>query len=83
MLPPILVLQMKRFGYDTMGAAKVGKHVRFGPELEIGHGMLHEPKKKIHFPENFLVFFIDLMVPAAKKAHPPKYKLFGGTCYFI
>ena len=21
---------------------------------------------------------IDLMVPAAKKAHPPKYKLFGG-----
>ena len=38
-LPPILVLQMKRFGYDTMGVAKVGKQVRFTPELEIGHGM--------------------------------------------
>ena len=38
-LPPILVLQLKRFGYDTMGVAKVGKQVRFGPELEIGHGM--------------------------------------------
>jgi hypothetical protein len=38
-LPPILVLQLKRFGYDTMGVAKVGKQVRFGSELEIGHGM--------------------------------------------
>ena len=38
-LPPILVLQMKRFGYDTMGVAKVGKQVRFTPELEIGYGM--------------------------------------------
>ena len=26
-------------------------------------------------------FLLDLMVPAAKNAHPPKYKLFGGTCY--
>lgn len=26
----------------------------------------------------FLIKKIDLMVPAAKKAHPPKYKLFGG-----
>jgi ubiquitin carboxyl-terminal hydrolase 10 len=38
-LPPILVLQLKRFGYDTTGVAKVGKQVRFGPELEIAHGM--------------------------------------------
>ncbi len=38
-LPPILVLQMKRFGYDMTGVAKVGKQVRFEPELEIGHGM--------------------------------------------
>ena len=27
------------------------------------------------------IIFVDLMVPAAKKAHAPKYKLFGGTCY--
>ena len=39
-LPPILVLQLKRFGYDTTGVAKVGKQVKFGPELEIGPGML-------------------------------------------
>lgn len=26
-------------------------------------------------------FFVDLMVPAARSAHPPKYKLFGGRCY--
>ena len=39
-LPPVLVLQLKRFGYDTTGVAKVGKQVRFGPELEIGPGML-------------------------------------------
>ena len=38
-LPPILVLQMKRFGYDTTGVAKVGKQIKFGPELEIGPGM--------------------------------------------
>jgi len=38
-LPPILVLQMKRFKYDTKGVAKVGEQVGFGPELEIGHGI--------------------------------------------
>jgi ubiquitin carboxyl-terminal hydrolase 10 len=37
-LPPILVLHIKRFCYDTAvgGVVKVGKQVRFGPELEIG-----------------------------------------------
>ncbi|KAF8163725.1 hypothetical protein B0H34DRAFT_650904 [Crassisporium funariophilum] len=57
-LPPILVLHIKRFCYDTNvgGVVKVGKQVRFGPELEIG---------------------ADIMVPAAKKAHPARYKLFG------
>ncbi|KDR74886.1 hypothetical protein GALMADRAFT_227234 [Galerina marginata CBS 339.88] len=59
-LPPILVLHIKRFCYDTSvgGVVKVGKQVRFGPELEIGS---------------------DIMVPAAKKAHPAKYKLFGAV----
>jgi len=35
------VLHLKRFCYDvaTNGVVKVGKHVRFGPELEIGPGM--------------------------------------------
>jgi ubiquitin carboxyl-terminal hydrolase 10 len=36
-LPPILVLHMKRFLYDTKvnGVVKIGKQVSFGPELEI------------------------------------------------
>jgi len=39
-LPHILVLHMKRFCYDTAvgGVVKVGKQVRFGPELEVGNG---------------------------------------------
>jgi ubiquitin carboxyl-terminal hydrolase 10 len=39
-LPHILVLHMKRFCYDTGvgGVVKVGKQVRFGPELDIGNG---------------------------------------------
>jgi len=40
-LPPILVLHVKRFCYDTSvgGVVKVMKQVWFGPELEIGRGM--------------------------------------------
>ncbi|KJA24204.1 hypothetical protein HYPSUDRAFT_65703 [Hypholoma sublateritium FD-334 SS-4] len=57
-LPPILVLHIKRFCYDTSvnGVVKVGKQVRFGPELEIGS---------------------DVMISAAKKSQPTRYKLFG------
>ncbi|KAF9554587.1 cysteine proteinase [Agrocybe pediades] len=57
-LPPVLVLHIKRFYYDTTanGVVKISKQVRFGPELEVG---------------------ADVMVPAAKKTHPVRYKLFG------
>jgi len=39
-LPPILVLHIKRFYYDTTvgGVIKVGKHIRYGPELGIPSG---------------------------------------------
>jgi ubiquitin carboxyl-terminal hydrolase 10 len=39
-LPPILILHVKRFCYDTAvgGVVKVGKRVAFGPELEVGNG---------------------------------------------
>ena len=38
-LPPILVLHLKRFLYDSAdGIVKVSKHVRFAPELEIPLG---------------------------------------------
>ena len=39
-LPPVLVLHLKRFLYDTNvgDVVKLGKHVTFGPDLEIGSG---------------------------------------------
>ncbi|KAI6124702.1 hypothetical protein EDD16DRAFT_1560308 [Pisolithus croceorrhizus] len=47
-LPPILVLHLKRFLYDTSagGTAKVGKHVLFGAELDVG-GDVMAPVRKI------------------------------------
>ncbi|KAJ7858797.1 hypothetical protein B0H14DRAFT_2747858 [Mycena olivaceomarginata] len=41
-LPPILVLHVKRFCYDTTvgGVVKVGKRVAFGLELEVGNDVL-------------------------------------------
>ena len=39
-LPPVLVLHLKRFLYDTTtrGVVKIGKSVQFTPELEIPLG---------------------------------------------
>ena len=39
-LPPVLVLHLKRFLYDTTarGVVKIGKPVQFSPELEIPYG---------------------------------------------
>lgn len=47
-LPPILVLHLKRFLYDTSagGTAKVGKQVLFGAELEIGSDVM-APARRI------------------------------------
>lgn len=41
-MPSVLVLHMKRFCYDTTvsGVVKVAKHIRFGPELQIGTDLL-------------------------------------------
>ena len=41
-LPPVLILHLKRFLYDTSvgDVVKIGKHVTFGPDLEIGPGRL-------------------------------------------
>ncbi|KAF9532800.1 hypothetical protein CPB83DRAFT_890475 [Crepidotus variabilis] len=47
-LPPILILHVKRFLYDTSvnGVVKVSKHVRFSPELEIGSDVIVPVAKK-------------------------------------
>jgi ubiquitin carboxyl-terminal hydrolase 10 len=42
-LPPVLVIHIKRFFYDTAsgGVVKVGKQVRFGAELDVGCGRFY------------------------------------------
>ncbi|KAK0482621.1 hypothetical protein IW261DRAFT_1468778 [Armillaria novae-zelandiae] len=47
-LPPILILHIKRFHFDTefSGVMKVGKQVRFGPELEIGPELMSPTVRK-------------------------------------
>ena len=44
-LPPVLVLHLKRFLYDTTarGVVKIGKPVQFSPELEIPFGTPYLP----------------------------------------
>ncbi|OSD08397.1 cysteine proteinase [Trametes coccinea BRFM310] len=62
-LPPVLILHMKRFLYDTKvgDVVKLGKQVSFSPELEIASGMC----------------LSDLIAPAKRTAQPVKYQLFG------
>lgn len=78
-LPPILILHIKRFCYDTTvgGVVKVGKQVLFGPELEIGPGRFFENSDLLVFVDDGGL--IDLMSTMVRKSHPTKYKLFGGT----
>ncbi|KAJ7792837.1 hypothetical protein B0H14DRAFT_3115102 [Mycena olivaceomarginata] len=47
-LPPILILHVKRFCYDTAvgGVVKVGKRLAFGPELEVGNDVLVPTARK-------------------------------------
>ncbi|KAF9447579.1 cysteine proteinase [Macrolepiota fuliginosa MF-IS2] len=48
-LPPVLVLHVKRFCYDTTvgGVVKVMKQIRFDPELEIGADMMAPTGKRL------------------------------------
>lgn len=52
-LPPVLVLHMKRFCYDTSvgGVVKVGKTVTFGPELEIGNDVISHAIRRSQLPK--------------------------------
>ncbi|KAJ6537771.1 hypothetical protein B0H19DRAFT_1180862 [Mycena capillaripes] len=47
-LPPVLVLHIKRFCYDTAvgGVVKVGKQIAFGPELDIGSDVMVPTARK-------------------------------------
>ena len=81
-LPPVLVLHLKRFMYDatTDGIDKISKPVQFEPELEILSGT---------FPPSFLASWrrlrvshgpvcSEIMAPVAgKSAEPARYELYG------
>ena len=81
-LPPVLVLHIKRFCYDkeSGGVVKVGKRVRFGTELDIGSGGCFFSSFRFcsfffwPMADAFFSFMLDVMVPAAKKSPPARYK---------
>ncbi|KAJ3530235.1 hypothetical protein NM688_g7738 [Phlebia brevispora] len=56
-LPPVLILHLKRFLYDTNvgDVVKIGKHVTFGPDLEIGSELL-SPTRRTSHPVKYQLF---------------------------
>jgi ubiquitin carboxyl-terminal hydrolase 10 len=48
-LPPVLVLHLKRFLYDVAagGIVKISKPVQFAPELEVPLGTIFSPSLRI------------------------------------
>lgn len=83
-LPPILILHLKRFHYDTAvnDVVKIGKQVAFGPELEIGPGKYTNVIALLRVVPVFMSP-TDLVTPTQRTAHPVKYQLFGGMCTAI
>lgn len=76
-LPPVLVLHLKRFLYDTTarGVVKIGKSVQFTPELEIPLGTCLSfllSQLKLRIPCG-----VDIMAPARRPAQPARYTLYG------
>ncbi|KZT09678.1 cysteine proteinase [Laetiporus sulphureus 93-53] len=56
-LPPVLVLHLKRFLYDTNvgDVVKIGKQISYGPELEISPDLL-TPAKRTPHPAKYQLF---------------------------
>ncbi|THG94864.1 hypothetical protein EW026_g6691 [Hermanssonia centrifuga] len=56
-LPPVLILHLKRFEYDTKvgDVVKIGKQITFGPEMEIGSDLL-SPARKTSHPVKYQLF---------------------------
>ena len=76
-LPPVLVLHIKRFEYDAVvgDIRKIGKSIRFKPDLEIPLGAIFTFLAG-HQRLRIICFVIsDIMVPNAQR--PPRYKLYG------
>lgn len=77
-LPPILVLHLKRFLYDTKtkGVVKISKGVAFGSDLELPLGMLRGIRSDQLF--DYGMRLLDIISPARRPAQPVKFKLFAG-----
>lgn len=76
-LPPILVLHLKRFLYDTQvgDVVKIGKPISFTPELEIDPSTL----QRFGIPFGLLTWvLLGLISTGRKQSQKVKYKLFGG-----
>lgn len=80
-LPPILVLHLKRFQYDTdvKGVVKINKQITYGPELEISSGKCHPPGNPPYTADPSQLGLSEIVAPARRSAHPTKYKLFSGA----
>ncbi len=83
-LPPVLILHMKRFLYDTnvRDVVKLGKQVSFSPELEISPGTysMHETW---NIEKSDWALSLDLIAPPKRTPQPVKYQLFGGKSYIL
>jgi ubiquitin carboxyl-terminal hydrolase 10 len=77
-LPPILVLHLKRFLYDTQvgDVVKVGKPISFTPELEIDPSMFQWSGYSALYP--LILVSIGLVSVGHRQSQKIKYKLFGG-----
>jgi hypothetical protein len=77
-LPPVLVLHLKRFLYDTAarGVVKVGKPVQFTPELEIPLGTL--PFSPSSFQSKLRILYLAVLsvqiswLPLPDHPHSPR-----------
>ena len=77
-LPPILVLHLKRFLYDTQvgDVVKIGKPISFTPELEIDSSMLQ--RLDVYISCLLTSAFPGLISPVRRQSQKARYKLFGG-----
>jgi len=86
-LPPILVLHLKRFLYDTSanGVVKISKTVEFSPELEIANGEYTRKGFDAALSVSYLFIFCatDMMAPGRKMQPPTRYQLYGSEFLFV
>jgi ubiquitin carboxyl-terminal hydrolase 10 len=81
-LPPVLVLHLKRFLYDVAagGVVKISKHVQFAPDLEIPLGTIFSFVSPVlaKAKKPSCLGCAEIMAPIAGKfAEPVRYKLYG------